>query len=154
MSASIYYDLLDGAEQAVQSLAGVAATCQTILRAEPVLVAMQDRFPQIVVACDPDLAESREPNEQYFGGHLVGYEVYVLLVTEKRWSREMLQWRLERRAEIFAAMYKVRLLVGVEARQFDVFYDPKPIIDRSWLKDTLHMTAQKFTYKTAEEVVV
>lgn len=143
--SSTYQAILQAAKQKVDAVTGMSAVT-TVLRKEPTMVALQDKRRQVVVAGRGDLAELIG-ERQFSNSIFLGYEVYVLLVTERVWDLDTLWFRLEKREQVRLALSVSALLSASQPGQWDYDYDPSPGgVDASWLTDTLDMTAQKFTY--------
>lgn len=141
-----YWDVLAACEQRIRGMAAFEPV-QITVRKAPVLVPLQDRFPQLVIAPRPDLAEieAGRTSETLW----LGYAVYLGLFTDARWDSDQLRWRLERRAELRDAFLPPKSLAALAPGAWNVSYTPSPAVPGE-IPDNVDGSWQLFTFTTTQ----
>lgn len=149
MATPTYWDVLAAVKSLAQGLSGFDGL-EVSINKWPGFNPLVGAVRQLIVAPNDRLAE-RIPEMQFDSNCWKDYEVYLILVSESRYDEETIRWRMERRKELWDALFKPTALVSEVAADFDVNYDPEPGgIDAASIPKTLDWTAQKFTYRTSE----
>lgn len=138
-----YWDVLTACERRIRGMASFEPVHITVRKA-PVLVPLQDRFPQLVIAPRPDLAEQVVGRTSE--GLWLGFEVYFGLLVPGRWDPELLRWRLERRDELRGLFLPPKSIAVGAPGIWNVEYDPAPSVPGGEAPDNADGSWQKFRF--------
>lgn len=144
-----YWDVLDAVRTVVQGLSGLDGA-EVSINKWPGFNPLMGSIRGVLIAPNDRLAE-KIAELQFDANCWKDYEVFVIVVAEARFDEETIKWRMDRRSDIWNALFKPTALVASVSDEFDVKYDPEPGgVDGASFPETLDWTAMKFTYRTSE----
>jgi hypothetical protein len=142
----VYWDVLEATKVVIDALT-LDITARVIVRKQPEHVPLQSEVPEIIVASNRGFHELVE-GEAFANTAVLGYEVYVGLVTEDRHDATLSEKRDSVRQAIRRALWKPTPLVGVTT--FDCRYDPNPA-EPYQVGPNLEATWMLFTFLAAAD---